>query len=70
MAARISGASYPDLKNRVVLITGGANGIGAEMVRAFSAQGAQVFFCDLDRKKGRSMMVELDRARGLHRYTH
>ena len=33
-------ASYDELAGRVVLITGGANGIGLAMVEAFHAQGA------------------------------
>src|SRR5687767_2664622 len=36
---------YPELKNRVVLVTGGANGIGAAIVFAFRQQQARVFFC-------------------------
>jgi D-xylose 1-dehydrogenase len=40
-------AVYPSLKNRVVFITGGASGIGAEHVRQFAAQGAQVAFVDI-----------------------
>jgi NAD(P)-dependent dehydrogenase (short-subunit alcohol dehydrogenase family) len=41
-------ASYPSLHGAGVLITGGASGIGAEMVRAFAAQGARVTFLDID----------------------
>src|SRR4051812_34308302 len=41
-------AIYPELREKVVLITGGANGIGAAMVQAFQQQGALVFFCDVD----------------------
>ena len=41
-------ASYPSLKGRTVLVTGGASGIGAEIVKAFAAQGARVGFLDLD----------------------
>jgi 3-oxoacyl-[acyl-carrier protein] reductase len=33
---------YPDLKDKIVLITGGSTGIGAALVRAFAAQGSQV----------------------------
>jgi len=51
---------YPELADKVVLVTGGANGIGAAMVRAFSAQGARVFFCDVDAKNGRALAKELD----------
>src|SRR2546430_2186553 len=50
---------YPDLRNRAVLITGGANGIGAAMVRSFHAQNANVFFCDIDAKAGRRLVREL-----------
>ena len=39
---------YRSLENAGVLITGGANGIGAELVRAFHAQGAIVSFLDID----------------------
>ena len=41
-------ASYPSLKGRRVLVTGGASGIGASIVRHFVEQGAQVGFVDLD----------------------
>ncbi len=51
--------TYADLKEKVVLITGGASGIGASMVRAFQAQGARVFFCDLDVKAGKQLEREL-----------
>lgn len=33
---------YPDLRDKVVLITGGSTGIGAALVRAFAAQGSRV----------------------------
>ena len=41
-------AIYPSLAEKCVFITGGASGIGAEMVRAFAAQKARVGFVDLD----------------------
>ncbi len=41
-------ASYPSLKDKAVLITGGAGGIGALTVEAFAAQGAKVAFVDRD----------------------
>src|SRR6185503_6181257 len=50
---------YPDLRNKLVLITGGANGIGAAMVRAFHAQGARVAFCDIDARAGKQLAAEL-----------
>ena len=40
-------ATYPSLAGRRVFITGGASGIGAAMVEAFTGQGAVVGHCDL-----------------------
>ena len=40
-------ASYPSLCGRVVVVTGGASGIGENIVRAFAAQQAQVVFLDV-----------------------
>lgn len=45
---------YPDLTDAVVLVTGGANGIGAATVTAFREQQARVFFCDLDASAGKA----------------
>lgn len=36
--------------NQRVLVTAGASGIGREIVRAFVANGARVFVCDIDAK--------------------
>lgn len=43
----MTSAIYPSLKDRLVLITGGASGIGADMVGAFAGQGARVAFIDI-----------------------
>jgi NAD(P)-dependent dehydrogenase (short-subunit alcohol dehydrogenase family) len=40
-------AIYPSLRDRVVFITGGASGFGAEHVTQFAAQGAKVAFVDI-----------------------
>ena len=42
-------ATYPSLRDRVVLVTGGASGIGASIVEHFCAQGSRVAFLDIDR---------------------
>ncbi len=56
-------AIYPELKDRVIVLTGGANGIGEATVRAFHAQGARVCFCDVDASAGKALAAELgDRA--------
>lgn len=52
-------ASYPSLRDRVVFISGGSSGIGAELVRAFAAQGARVAFCGTKPDGGRALIDEL-----------
>jgi NAD(P)-dependent dehydrogenase (short-subunit alcohol dehydrogenase family) len=42
------GAVYPSLAGRVVLVTGGASGIGAAIVEGFARQKAKVGFVDID----------------------
>nr|WP_319384228.1 SDR family oxidoreductase [uncultured Roseibium sp.] len=41
-------AIYPSLKDKSVIVSGGAQGIGAEIVKTFAGQGARVGFLDLD----------------------
>jgi NAD(P)-dependent dehydrogenase (short-subunit alcohol dehydrogenase family) len=41
-------ATYPSIRDRVVLITGGASGIGASLVAHFCAQHARVAFIDVE----------------------
>jgi len=55
-------AVYPDLANRVVLVTGGATGIGAAMVRAFCEQGARVSFLDILEDEAKKLASELSAA--------
>lgn len=43
---------YPDLKNKHILITGGSNGIGEALTRAFAEQSAEVTILDQDYQKG------------------
>jgi len=54
-------AHYPSLKNRAVLISGGASGIGEAMVRAFAEQGARVGFVDIDAEAGSALAEDLSR---------
>ena len=49
---------YPSLRGRTVYITGGASGIGAELVREFAAQGCRVGFVDLDAGAGAALARE------------
>jgi NAD(P)-dependent dehydrogenase (short-subunit alcohol dehydrogenase family) len=48
-----------DFKNRVAIVTGGAAGIGAAIVRCFVAAGARVGFCDVDAVLGSTLAHEL-----------
>jgi D-xylose 1-dehydrogenase len=57
-------ARYPSLENTVVYITGGASGIGEQIVRAFAEQGSKVGFLDLDREGGEKLVAELTAAGG------
>lgn len=50
---------YPSLRGRVVFISGGSSGIGAELVRAFAGQGAQVAFCGTRPDGGRALIDEI-----------
>ncbi len=50
---------YPSLRDRVVFISGGSSGIGAELVRAFAAQGARVAFCGTRADGGDALCAEL-----------
>ncbi len=50
-------AVYPSLSGKSVVITGGASGIGAGLVEAFAAQGAQVSFLDIDVAAGEALVA-------------
>lgn len=51
---------FPSLKGSVVYITGGASGIGYEIVKAFAAQHAVIGFLDMDREAGSKVVSELE----------
>lgn len=55
----MSFAVYPSLKGKAVFITGGASGIGEEVVRAFAAQGSQVGFVDIDADRSTALVGDL-----------
>ncbi|MGJ4932211.1 SDR family NAD(P)-dependent oxidoreductase [Bradyrhizobium sp. HKCCYLS2038] len=52
-------ATYSDLAGKVVLVTGGASGIGAAIVRRFAQQKSNVVFFDIKDEEGRALQREL-----------
>ena len=58
------GAIYSDLAEKVVLVTGGASGIGEAIVRRFAQQKSTVVFFDIKVEEGHRLARELS-AEGL-----
>ena len=52
-------ATYPSLKGMPVVISGGASGIGEQIVREFAGQGSKVGFVDIAGELGRRLEAEL-----------
>jgi NAD(P)-dependent dehydrogenase (short-subunit alcohol dehydrogenase family) len=52
-------ARYPSLRGKVVLVTGGASGIGACLVRRFAEQGARTALIDRDAQAAEALIAEL-----------
>jgi NAD(P)-dependent dehydrogenase (short-subunit alcohol dehydrogenase family) len=52
-------ASYPSLRDRSVLISGGATGIGADFVAHFARQGARVALLDIDDAGAQALLDSL-----------
>jgi NAD(P)-dependent dehydrogenase (short-subunit alcohol dehydrogenase family) len=52
-------AIYPSIRNKNVLITGGAEGIGAAAVELFALQGAQVIILDISTSSAQTLIAKL-----------
>jgi NAD(P)-dependent dehydrogenase (short-subunit alcohol dehydrogenase family) len=46
------------MKNKTIVITGGASGIGLAMVRKFAVEGCHVFFIDTNHVEGTKLQIE------------
>lgn len=47
------------MENKIVFVTGGANGLGRSIVSLFCKNGADVIFCDIDEKASRELCDKL-----------
>src|SRR5260370_3076240 len=65
MKEREQFATYPSLRERVVLVTGGATGIGAAVVEEFALKGSRVAFLDIDATASSLLIANLS-TRCLH----
>ena len=54
-------AIYPSLENKVVVITGGASGIGENIVEHFVMQKSKVAFLDIEKKLGDDLVKKLEK---------
>ena len=63
-------ATYPSLRGRSVLVTGGGSGIGAAITRRFAEQGACVGFLDIAQEPSEALARELTDAGLAVRYIH
>jgi len=52
-------ATYPSLRDKRVIVTGGGSGIGAGLVEGFVAQGARVAFVDVAEEPSRALVERL-----------
>jgi NAD(P)-dependent dehydrogenase (short-subunit alcohol dehydrogenase family) len=55
-------ATYPSLVGRTVFVSGGATGIGADVVRAFAHNRAKVAFVDVLADGGRALVKDIEDA--------
>lgn len=55
----MTGALYPSLAGKPVIVSGGASGIGASIVAEFARQGARVGFVDVDVEGGAALATSV-----------
>jgi NAD(P)-dependent dehydrogenase (short-subunit alcohol dehydrogenase family) len=55
----MAGVVYPDLRDKVVLVTGGGSGIGEAIVRRFVGQGCRTAFIDIQKPASEALVADL-----------
>jgi sorbitol-6-phosphate 2-dehydrogenase len=63
-ASSVAGSRSSTMKDRVCLVTGGAQGFGEEIVRGLCEGGALVFIADLNFERAQALAKEIDGERG------
>ena len=53
-------AKYSSLEDKIVIITGGASGIGVSIVEEFLKQGSKVAFLDKEKDLGNNLVKEFN----------
>jgi NAD(P)-dependent dehydrogenase (short-subunit alcohol dehydrogenase family) len=55
-----------EFEGKVVVITGGAQGIGSCLVQTFAGAGASVYFCDCNQEAGNHLALKSDRVKFIY----
>jgi NAD(P)-dependent dehydrogenase (short-subunit alcohol dehydrogenase family) len=65
-AAQDAAPSYPEMRGRLALVTGGSSGIGLATAKAFAAQGARVVIASRHQTNGRAAAESLSKSGEVH----
>ena len=55
-------ATYPEMRGKVALVTGGSSGIGLATAAAFAAQGARVVIASRDQRRAKAALKALEKS--------
>lgn len=66
MSAEKKYATYPSLVDRLVVVSGGATGIGASVVEHFALQGSRVLFLDILEQDAENLIRDLESRKVAH----